>query len=286
MATPLSLAASIVLWASAFVGIRAALTEYTPGHLALLRFVVGAGALLAALPFRRRRLAWPGRAAAGSVLLTALFIAAYNLLLNWGEQTVTAASASFIVNTVPLFTALLAVAFLRERVSFAGWAGMLVSFVGVAIIASGEGGRLSGSPGSLAILGAAFSQATYFALQKKLLREHGAYEVTLVTLALSAVFLLPLARGLPEAVAAASTEATVAAIYLGIFPSAVAFFTWSYALKRMAASRASAFLYSVPLVTIGIGWIWLGELPGAVSLAGGAVTLVGMLVSGRGMARK
>lgn len=74
-----------------------------------------------------------------------LGIAAYNVLLNLGQATVSAGAAGFIVNTQPLFMVLLAVLFLKERFGRWNWVGTIVGFSGVALIASGQpGGCRSG----------------------------------------------------------------------------------------------------------------------------------------------
>jgi drug/metabolite transporter (DMT)-like permease len=68
----------------------------------------------------------------------------------------------------------------------------------------------------------------------------------------------------------------VGAVYLGVFPGAVAYACWAYVLSRMPAGRASSSLYLVPPIAVIIGWLVLGERPGALALAGGAVALGGV----------
>ena len=145
--TGAAIAVTLLLWASAFVGIRAGLKGYAPAELALLRYLVasavlGVYALSAGIRLPARR-DW-GRIA----LLGLLGFTVYNLALNTGATRVTAASASFVGNTVPVFSALAAVLFLGERLRARAWAGIFVSFLGAAVIAAGEGGGLRLEPGS------------------------------------------------------------------------------------------------------------------------------------------
>jgi drug/metabolite transporter (DMT)-like permease len=143
----LALAAALLLWASAFAGIRAGLRAYSPGQLAVLRFVVASVVLAvyaSVAHFRRPE----GRDIPGFVLSGIIGISFYNLALNYGETRVTAGAASLLIASVPIWTALLASFTLHERLTPRRWMGILVSFAGVALITSGEGRGIHISPPS------------------------------------------------------------------------------------------------------------------------------------------
>jgi drug/metabolite transporter (DMT)-like permease len=70
-------------------------------------------------------------------------------------------------------------------------------------------------------------------------------------------------------------------VYLGIFPTAVAYVTYAYAFSRMDASVAASFLYLVPVLAYLIAWVWLGETPSLVSVAGGMIVLAGVFIVNR-----
>jgi drug/metabolite transporter (DMT)-like permease len=70
-------------------------------------------------------------------------------------------------------------------------------------------------------------------------------------------------------------------VYLGVFPTAIAFTTWAYALKRTSAGRMGATTYLVPPLTILMGWLALGETPVALAFAGGALCIAGVIVARR-----
>jgi drug/metabolite transporter (DMT)-like permease len=211
-------------------------------------------------------------------LIGFLGVTAYHVLLNYGELTVTAGAASLLVNTAPIFTALLAIAFLGERLSLRRWVGIAVSFTGVLLITGGEAKGLSLNLGTLLILLSAICISGYIILQKPYLRKYSALQLTTYIIWAGTIFLLPFLPGLIEAVPIAPLNATIAGIYLGVFPTAIAYATWAYVLAQIPASRAVAMLYLVPVLAILVAWVWLSEVPPVSSLLGGAIVLSGVVL--------
>jgi len=275
--TLIALGFALVLWASAFAGIRAGLRGYGPANLAVLRFLVASAVLAvyaAVAHFRRPST----RDIPGLIFSGAIGISFYNLALNYGETRVTAGAASLLIASVPIWTALAARFWLHEKLNAFGWAGVFLSFGGVALIASGEGEGIRLSAQALVILAAAITSAVYMILQKHYLGRYNALEFTAYSIWSGTVLMLPFAGGLLHALRAAPASSTAAAVYLGIFPGALAYVAWAYVLSHGAAGRTTTLLYAIPVLAIGIAWIWLREVPKPVSLIGGAVALAGVVL--------
>ncbi len=293
--TWLSIAGLLLLWASAFAGIRAGMRlspsgavgpdGYGPGELALLRF--GTASTVLALYAVAKRMRLPERSELPLIGLTGfLGISVYHVALNFGEVTVQAGAASLLISAAPVFTALLSVAVLKERLTGLGWLGILLAFAGVALIALSGGRGLHFTPGALLILLAATVAAVYSILSKRLLRRHAALEFTCYSIWAGTLPLLVFLPGLLRRLPLAAPPATFAVIYLGIFPAAIAYVLWNYALARMPASLLSSFLYLSPVLASLIAWVWLGEVPALLTLVGGAIAILGViLVQTKGYAR-
>ncbi len=271
------LAISLVLWASAFVAIRVGLTGFGYGDLALLRFVC-ASVTLGAFAFGRRRRLPERRDIPAILLLGFLGFSLYNVTLNAGEITVSAGTAALLINTSPIFTALLAGWLLKEKLHTRGWIGLLISLAGTVLIVLGRDESFTGNWGTLLVLVASLSSAAYVVVEKPLMNRYTPLELTTWAIWAATLELLPFSWPLWNNVGHAPASAIIAAVYLGIFPAALAFFTWNYVLSKMSASELCGYQYLMPVIAVVMAWLWLGEIPSLITLFGGAIAIIGVLL--------
>jgi drug/metabolite transporter (DMT)-like permease len=272
---------TVVLWASAFVGIRAAGEELSPGALSLGRLAIGSAVLGAVVLQRPGRL--PGRRELPLLLVCGvLWFGLYNLALNEAERRIDAGTAAMLVNIGPILIAVLAGLLLREGFPRLLLVGCAIAFAGAIIIglATSERGVGAGWGTALSVA-AAFAYAGGVVAQKPLLSRASALHVTWLACAIGMLVCLPFTPTLFDELGRADGDSIAWMAYLGVFPTAVGFLTWAYALSRTSAGRMGATTYLVPPLAVVMAWAILGETPERLALAGGALCLAGVVVARR-----
>jgi drug/metabolite transporter (DMT)-like permease len=272
---------TLVFWASAFVAIRHLGEDYSPGALSLGRLLVGAlclGVVALSRGFPR-----PSRAdLLVIVVIGVLWFGVYNVALNEGERRVDAGTAAMLIQVSPVLIALLAAVFLGEKFTVYLGLGLALAFGGVALIAfsTSDGGDRDVLGVVLCLLSAVVYSISLI-LQKPLVGRLPAIHITWLACTVGAVACLPFAGQLVRETADAPASSVWWLVYLGVFPTAIAFTTYAFALKHMSASNLGITTYLVPPITIVMGVIFLSEAPPTMAYAGGALALIGVAVARR-----
>jgi drug/metabolite transporter (DMT)-like permease len=272
---------TVVLWSSAFVGIRAAGEDLSPGALSLGRLAVGSALLGVFVLLQRERL--PGRRELPLLVVCGvLWFGLYNLTLNEAERRVDAGTAAMLVNVGPVLIALLAGLLLREGFPRTLIVGCAIAFVGAVVIGLATSERsVAAGWGAVLCVAAAALYAGGVVAQKPLLSRVSALHVTWLAACIGLVVCLPFAPRLVGELEQADSSSIAWMLYLGVFPTAIGFLTWAYALSRTTAGRMGATTYLVPPLAVAIGWAMLGETPAALAFLGGALCLGGVVVTRR-----
>lgn len=265
----LLLAAVVVQWGLAFVGIRILVEHASAVTVALLRFVIASAALAALMASSRERYPRVERRDRGKVLLMAVLgVSVYHLFLNYGEHFVSAGVASLIVASMPVTAALLSGAVLKERIGGAKAAGIGLALAGVAVLVLGGTGadlEVRSLGGALAVAMAPLSFAVYTVIAKPLVPRYGALGLTAATMILGTALLAPFALwtalgDLPRL--SAADWGWLA--FLGVGCSAFAYWVWFRALQVLDASSVAAWVYLVSPVSL----LWAPHPRRAVDPAG------------------
>jgi drug/metabolite transporter (DMT)-like permease len=272
---------TVVLWASAFVGIRSAGRVFSAEVLALGRLLLAGVALGVVLLVRREQLpSW--RALPGIAICGVFWFGLYNIVLNEAERRVDAGTAAMLVNVGPILIAVLAGVILREGFPRGLLVGCVVALAGAVVIGAATSKHgIVPSWGAVLCLLAALFYAVGVVAQKPLLGRATALQVTWGACVVGALVCLPFAPRLVRELPHASAAAIGWMFYLAIFPMALGFLTWAYALSRTTAGRMGSTTYLVTPIAVLLGWALLGETPPALAFAGGALCLVGVAVARR-----
>ncbi|RLU90403.1 EamA family transporter [Streptomyces griseocarneus] len=268
-----------LLWGSTFLWIKLALQGLSPVQVTLVRCVLGAAVLLA-MCLR----AGHGLPRSGAVWRR-LFVAAFFCnalpfaLFSLGERTVDSGLAGVLNATTPLWSLLIGLALGTERgLGGVRLGGLLLGFAGtVLIFAPWHRAGLVGW-GALAILGAAVSYAVGFAYMGRALVGTGTPTISLASgqlLAATGLTALTFPAGgrTPVDLDAATL---LAVAVLGIFATGVTFYLTFRIIADEGATNAATVGYLLPVVSVALGAIVLGEELNVRVVAGMAVVLVGV----------
>lgn len=273
-------ATTLVTWAGAFVAIGIAAPELSPAPFALARLGLAALILLLVSPFMPgTRVQVPRLSDLPALaLMASLGFPVYHVALNAGQRVVTPGVASLLIATLPIFAAVIARVALKERLAPVGWAGIAVGFAGVAILVTG-GSELIIDPNAVVILLAAASGATFMVTQRFLTRRYSGFTLTIWGIWLGALLLTPFLPQLVSELESASDAALLSVIYLGIFPTALAYVTWSFVLKTLPAARATSLLFFIPPMAFTLAWLIMGTVPTWMDVIGGTIVIVGVALT-------
>lgn len=276
--TLLAILGTLLSWSSSFACISYGLRSFSPGELALLRFLVASLCFLPAIltgriPVPARR-DWPMVA-----LLGLLGITLYQVCLGTAQTRISAGAAAVVIALVPGVTAALAALRLGERLTARAWAGLAVAFLGAILITVGAGKEIKFEPLALLTLVSVFATSLYFVLQRPLQQRMTPIGFTAWSLIAGTVGLLPFGGHLPQAILAAPTAQLLAVVYLGVAPSAAGYVLWNFALSRAPVSRVASFIYLQPLLATLIAWAWLDQVPTLTMVLGGSAAVGGVILA-------
>jgi drug/metabolite transporter (DMT)-like permease len=275
-----------VAFGLSFVATKYALRGFEPLLLALLRFSLAGGILWVVWRLRRG----PERVSRGELgrlaALGFISLTVYFSFENLGIARTSASEAAILIATIPLFVVILNTFTLRERNTARQWAGIVISFAGIAalVLLGGSGAGGGGLTGNLLVLAASLSAAVYSILARRLLVSRPALFVTTFQNLFGALFMLPLA--LAEAALVGARHPTPSAaggvLFLTVVCSITAYLLLNYAFRFIAASRVAVFINLTPIVAVASAYVLLGErfTPGQALAA--AVVVAGVWVTNSG----
>ena len=246
--------------------------EAHPLAISFWRSAVGA---LVLLPFARGGLQKMSRGAYVTPLVSGVFLALHFGTWIWSIELTTVAASVLLLSTTPIFVAIVAWLWLKERLGPIGWSGILLTVAGAAAI---SGGDLSGSNftgNMLALIGGA-TAGGYTLAGQIARRSLGIFEYAVLAYATSAVLLLAvcLAAGIPLLGYASDTWLAIGAIIVG--PQLLGHTVINLVLKNIDATIVSVMIMLEPLVATWLAFVLFDEVPGLLIYPAGAAILAGI----------
>ncbi len=270
---------TVLLWGSSFPFTRLIGDGISSWSLGFIRCFLAAVILLAIgkaghmrKPFRREDLLW-------FFLSGLLGFSLYFVFFNMGLATLSSATGSIITAASPVLTAIAVSRLYNERINLMGWAAILCAFGGVAVLLLWNG-ILSINIGILWMFLCALVFAGYNVLNRKFSQMgYTAMEVVTYSAIFGAIQMLIFLPGAVMDMAGADTTANLAALYLGIMPSAAAYYFWSKAIVLAErTSEVTNYLFVNPLIAAIIGFLMLREIPDTGTFIGGAIIIISVIV--------
>ena len=271
------------LWALVMPLSKAIVDNVSPIMLTVLRNVLGAGAIFAFILFKKYKITIEKKDIFPLAIIGAIGTGLGPLLMFIGVSLSTATNASILVNTNPIFVALLAPLLIAETVGKREMIGILVSFIGMLLVTTNGLGisQLIESEffiGNIALIGAAICIMIYTVYGKKYIEKYGGINATLFTVAAGALFMIIYAfftNGFQD-ISKYGTIEWAGILYIGIVVTALVYSLWYKSIKVIGAAKASSFKLLIPVFATATAIMILGENPSITILAGGALVVAGL----------
>lgn len=256
---------------------RLLLQYYSPYSLGFLRYFAASGTLVIIALFIKMKLPkiidlwW-------FFLSGAVGFFFYIIAFNKGSESVSAATSSLIIATVPVITALLAYSIYHEKLNGFQWIAIVIEFSGVMILTLTDGVFMVNA-GLLWLFLAAMALSAYNLFLRKLLKNYSALQVSTFSIFAGTLMLTIF---LPASVKEVRNAMPIHLFYiavLGVFSSAIAYLSWSKAFsKAKITSTVSNYMFITPFLTTLLGLLISNEIPDWSTIFGGTVILLGLFI--------
>ena len=268
---------TIVFWSLAYVLTRLALQHFSAFSLGFLRYALASCTLAVAafvMKMERPRVKdMPYFLVSGGV---GFFF--YMIAFNQGQAAVTSATASVVIATVPVITAILARFFYRETLQAVQWVAIAIEFVGVAVLAL-MNSSFSVNSGLFWLLAAAIALSLYNLLQRYLTRIYTPLQASTYSIFAGTILLSLFAPASVRELANAPADQYCWLAVLGVGSSAIAYVAWTKAFsKAKQTSQVSNYMFVTPFLASLFGFLLAGEIPDRATLVGGSIILIGLIL--------
>jgi len=273
---------AVIFWGSSFIATKVALKELSPETIISLRLIIASVFLFITAILLKKDFSINLKSH-GFIFILAL-IAVFHLMIQvTGLKYTTASNTGWIIGTAPIFMAILAAIFFREKIGLLKVAGIIIAMFGLLLLI-GKGNitnvDLIKNKGDLLVLASAFTWGVYSMVNKKISLSYSPLMTILYLFLMMAIIIIPfnLNAASVNSVVNLSLNGWISILFLGLFCSGIAYVIWAYSLRDLESAKVGAFLYFEPLVTVLAAWVLLNESITLLMIISGVIITVGVVL--------
>ena len=276
---------AVIFWGTSFIATKILLEEISPVTIIIMRLII-ASVLLSSIAVITKRDFKINLKNHSRILLLAL-IAVFHLWIQvTGLKYTSASNTGWIIGTAPVFIAIIAFFFLKEKISLIQTGGILVAMAGLLFLV-GKGNPLNidlvKNKGDLLVLSSAFTWGVYSVVNKKISLDYSPLMTILYLFLMMTIIITPfnINSQTLTGVIHLSAIGWVSILFLGLLCSGAAYVIWAYSLREMSSAKVGAFLYFEPFVTVFSAWIFLSEKITFQMILSGIIITIGVVMVNR-----
>lgn len=274
---------SISFWGVSFVSTKAVLGKLDPFSVLVLRFGIGSLFLLFLLLVQRKWHRISIRYIPHVIVLGVLGVFVHQVLQATALLTIDASSAGWLISISPIFTVILSILFLHEKINIQKAFGMILAIIGVLLVStsrSGQSFEIVINIGFLLMVLSTLNWAVYSVLLKSLKIPYPPLLITFYMCAVGFILTTPfIIRNRDwETLTLLNQTEWAHLLFLGVFVSGIGYWYWGKALEGLEASKVSMFLYLEPIATLIAAVLLLQERILLISVAGGIIIIIGVII--------
>ncbi|MCH9028697.1 MAG: DMT family transporter [Bacteroidetes bacterium] len=273
---------AVIFWGSSFIATKVALKELSPETIISLRLIIASVFLFIAAILLKKDFSINLKSH-GIIFILGL-IAVFHLMIQvTGLKYTTASNTGWIIGTAPIFMAILAAIFFREKIGLLKISGIIIAMFGLLLLI-GKGNitnvDLIKNKGDLLVLASAFTWGVYSMVNKKISLSYSPLMTILYLFIMMAVIIIPfnLNAASVNSVVHLSLNGWISILFLGLFCSGIAYVIWAYSLRDLESAKVGAFLYFEPLVTVFAAWVLLSESITFLMILSGVIITLGVVL--------
>jgi drug/metabolite transporter (DMT)-like permease len=294
--TDLLMLAVVTIWGINFTLIKIALRDFSPMAFNGLRFGLATAIIMVILWAQARRsgdrdlLYVPRRDWLPVILLGLFGHTLYQVIFINGLSHTTPANSSLLMATSPIWVGIIGWLLRIERVNRLMWLGILLSFAGIIVLVMGGEAGISLDPAHLLgdglILACALAWAIYTTASKPLLTRYSPLKLTAWSMLAGAIplTLLSIPALAQQDWTVVSPAAWGGLVFSTLMALVAGYLIWYTSVQRVGNARTAVYSNLTPVIAIVFAWLTIGSALAPLQLLGGAIVLVGLVVTRRGRA--